>query len=229
MAKLAELESISTYLLPTLVILETPAEPEDLDDKTQEFDRNSSQVEPDTRQRRIMMPSEANDFYSLTLLQQIRIEISSSKFSKLVVPIAMVSNLEHGSVGGHPQHLSFGVAHRASGSVSFSQKEPYDAKASVNPRQMLRYLDAGAVDVVASPLLQDRVYNLTAHAYRAYKEACKDRAESLAMNRLRKRSWVGFEDKKPYAYLREDMYVQFGQSYDPDPRFSMLAHAKSHY
>ena len=210
MAKLAELESISTYLQPTLVIFETPAEPEDLDDKTQENDSSASQVELGIpRQGRIIMPTEANDFYSLTLLQQIRIEISSSKFSKLVVPIAMISTLEHGSGGGHPQHLSFGVAHRASGSVSFSQKESSDTKASVNPRQLLRYLDAGAVDVVASPLVQDRVYNLTAHAYRAYKEACKDRAESLAMNRLRKRSWVGFEDKKPYAYLREDMYVRY--------------------
>ena len=225
MAKLAELESISTYLQPTLVIFETPAEPEAQNDQIQEVPAASFQIEPHA-QERTRTPTKPNDIYSLTLLQKIRAEILSSRFSKLVVPIAMISNLNSSTVSGHPQHLSSGVIHRASGSLSFGQKESYDMKISVNPRQMLPYLDAGAVDVLTSPLLQDRLCNLTAHAYRAYKEACKDRAESLAMNRLRKRSWVGFDDKKPYAYLREDMYVCFGGSSSPDSWFTVLPLAK---
>jgi 3',5'-cyclic-nucleotide phosphodiesterase len=55
---------------------------------------------------------------------------------------------------------------------------------------------------------------LTVHAYRIYKTAKKEQSAFLASAskfiaaaRRRKQSWVGIEDEKPYAYLREAMYL----------------------
>ena len=70
---------------------------------------------------------------------------------------------------------------------------------------MLKYLEAGAVDVLNSPLMKDGVYGLVVHVHRAHKESVKDQAAFLATMRLRKRSWVGIDKEVPYTYLREAM------------------------
>ena len=72
---------------------------------------------------------------------------------------------------------------------------------------MLQCLDAGALDVVQSPLDKAGIMGLTVHAYRIYKTAKKEQAGFLAQaRRRRKQSWVGVEEEeKPYAYLREAM------------------------
>ena len=151
--------------------------------------------------------------YSLLLLQRIHAEISISKLSKLVVPIAMVSQPKTSSGSAYdtqsirPQHLSLGNVYRSNSSVHSGHSDLSNSYRSVDPRKMRRCLDAGAVDVLMSPLQSDRVYGLSVHGYRAHKEADDERTASLATNRIRKRSWVGFDDKKPYAYLREDMWV----------------------
>lgn len=207
MAKLSELESVSSNFQPTLVILETVVELEEENDRLQQLGRTFSQLEPKTRyKRRVAKSAELHDSYGFALLEQICAEISNRKFSKLVVPIAMIPSLEYDPLI-RPRHQSSQIIHKNSGSISSIQKQLKETEAAIDPRKTLQCLDAGAIDVLSSPLRLDRVSHLTVHAYRAYKEACKDRAKSLAINRLRKRSWVGFEEKKPYAYLREDMYV----------------------
>jgi 3',5'-cyclic-nucleotide phosphodiesterase len=72
---------------------------------------------------------------------------------------------------------------------------------------MLNCLEAGALDVVQSPLDKAGILGLTVHAYRIYKTAKKEQAGFLAQARgRRKQSWVGVEDEeKPYAYMREAM------------------------
>jgi 3',5'-cyclic-nucleotide phosphodiesterase len=71
---------------------------------------------------------------------------------------------------------------------------------------MLQCLDAGALDVVKSPLDKAGIMGLTVHAYRIYKSAKKEQGGFMAMTRRnRKQSWVGVEEEKPYAYLREAM------------------------
>ena len=72
---------------------------------------------------------------------------------------------------------------------------------------MLQCLDAGALDVVRSPLDKAGIMGLTVHAYRIYKSAKQEQAHYLSKvrGRGRKQSWVGMEDEKPYAYLREAM------------------------
>ncbi len=76
---------------------------------------------------------------------------------------------------------------------------------------MLNCLEAGALDVVQSPLDKAGIIGLTVHAYRIYKTAKKEQVGFLAQARgRRKQSWVGVEptseeDEKPYAYMREAM------------------------
>ena len=70
---------------------------------------------------------------------------------------------------------------------------------------MSRFLDAGAIDVLPSPLGVDRVQGLAVHAYRTYKEVSREAASFVLQKRNRKLSWVGIDEERPYAYLREVM------------------------
>jgi 3',5'-cyclic-nucleotide phosphodiesterase len=71
--------------------------------------------------------------------------------------------------------------------------------------RLTRYLDNGAVDVLTSPMSRDAVQGLAVHAYRIYKEVSASEAAFMAQKRNRKLSWVGVDETKPYAYLREAM------------------------
>lgn len=150
------------------------------------------------------------DCYGLPLLQHISAEISTSSLSKLVVPVAMIydkgsehptSHIFTSNRSSRPSSGGFPVfrptssnAKRAAGTSALSEHQ-----------QMLRCVDTGAVDVLMSPLQEERLRDLTVHAYRAHKEALNERTKFLAQKKVRKRSWLGNNDNKPYAYLREAM------------------------
>lgn len=70
---------------------------------------------------------------------------------------------------------------------------------------MSKYLDAGAVDVLTTPLSNERVQGLSTHAYRRHKEAVQEESSFVLEKRNRKLSWVGIDEERPYAYLREVM------------------------
>jgi 3',5'-cyclic-nucleotide phosphodiesterase len=123
------------------------------------------------------------------LLTHIASEISSRNFPKLVVPVVMLSGLDNEptSTGPLPSpglHMSYPLG---------------DAV------RWTRYLDAGAVDVLTSPIAKDRMLGLLTQAYRLQKEFAREEASFLTTKRNRKLSWVGVDDTKPYAYLREAM------------------------
>jgi 3',5'-cyclic-nucleotide phosphodiesterase len=144
--------------------------------------------------------------YGLKLLQCITSEIQYQSLSKLVVPIAIVSTA--GPSVANQSHQKFDSKSEAPQStyqsVSGSQK-PASLISPLDQARTIKYLDAGAVDVLASPILQERLPSLGIHAYRAHRDASKDQRAMLEMKRGRKRSWVGVDDQKPYAYLREAM------------------------
>jgi hypothetical protein len=52
---------------------------------------------------------------------------------------------------------------------------------------------------------KDRMLGLLTQAYRLQKEFAREEASFLTTKRNRKLSWVGVDDTKPYAYLREAM------------------------
>lgn len=215
MARLAELESISTNLQPTLVILETLVENESENEKTR--DSNIQTLSIPKHRGRAAAPGQSKGHYGLSLLVQISDAISQTNLSKLIVPIAMLPNRgtepidAFGTSGSHPHRFSSGGPNRASGNIGTSGTINQEINATIKPHELLQCLDAGAVDVLTSPLQHSRVKSLPVLAYRAYKDMCQERTTFLATKSLRKRSWVGFEERKPYAYLREDMYV-FGSA-----------------
>jgi 3',5'-cyclic-nucleotide phosphodiesterase len=115
-------------------------------------------------------------------------EIQSQNFSKLVIPVVVLSGFD-------PQHTP-----SALNSPSFNGSQHVN-----DPVRLVRYLDAGAVDVFPSPLTKHNVHALAVHAYRVHKEMSQAESAFLTTKRNRKLSWVGMNDEKPYAYLREAM------------------------
>lgn len=217
MAKLAELEYPPRNPLPTLVILEASPEIENDNGTCTNFLRPSSNsLHINKRKEPRLSSPESGELYGMALLQQICAEISTSKLSKLVIPIVMIPTIHNNihnakgdrrSVSTRPYHMSSaGGLNRIS--TASNHRETNTSSAMVTPQQVMHCMDAGALDVLLSPLQPNRLDSLVTLGYRAHKEASRDRAALIAKARLRKRSWVGFEDKRPYAYLREEMYVE---------------------
>ncbi|PWY95662.1 high affinity cAMP phosphodiesterase [Aspergillus sclerotioniger CBS 115572] len=73
------------------------------------------------------------------------------------------------------------------------------------PQHISKCLDAGAVDVLVTPLDSCRAQALVVQAYRTRKTALREQSRFLSRKKLRKHSWVGVHDEQPYAYLREAM------------------------
>jgi hypothetical protein len=129
-----------------------------------------------------------SDICGLRLLNHIASEIQFKKLSKLMIPIAVVSGFER----------DWAPTNIPSPSVHGSQVMSDSVR-------LTRFIDAGAVDVLTSPLTKTNVQGLAMHAYRTYREVSKADHTFMAAKRNRKMSWVGVEDEKPYAYLREAM------------------------
>ena len=147
--------------------------------------------------------------HAFALLQKIGAELSSSHLSKLILPVSMIHRSQADPAririaSGRVKSAWEGNSHRRSATLSSTLSDPLDFSALVASNLVLRCLEAGAIDCLHSPLQQDRLYGLTAHAFRAHKDACKDQP-ALLTKQMRKRSWVGMDEEKPYAYLRESM------------------------
>ncbi len=125
--------------------------------------------------------SEPDDIYAMHLLTHIAAEISSRNFSKLVIPIVMLTGLDY-KITSNPS-----------------------SNVLTDTVRLSRYLDGGAVDVLSSPLSKDRVRGLLIHGYRLQREFAREETSFMTNKRNRKLSWVGVDDAKPYAYLREAM------------------------
>lgn len=205
MAKLAVLECPLRNPQPTLVIIEASPETDNDNVTSTKFLRPSSIHINKRKEPRLSSP-EPGELYGMALLQQICAEISTSKLSKLVIPIVMIPAIHNSIHTANGEHISSGGLNRISTPSNY--RETNTPTTMVTPQQVVHCMDAGALDVLLSPLQPNRLESLVTLGYRAHKETSRDRAALLATARLRKRSWVGFEDKRPYAYLREEMYVE---------------------
>lgn len=127
------------------------------------------------------------------LLRSITSHIAQSRLSTLIVPLAFIE-------------LSEDAPH-ANGRQMSSEDRP------LVPREMLECMDDGAADVFFGPLALDRIRSIASHAYRVRKDKSKQTASFQEAKKARKRSWVGIDDRKPYSYLREEMYVRVAVRY----------------
>lgn len=218
LAKIAQLDFDNAVGTPTVVLIDVPHEEE-------VRNLHASQRPPEKTSdsfRRNEVGPEPDDLYGMHLLLYLSSEIQHERISKLIVPVVVHSGLNlteyFGSHDGPPATPGAHGSHMLT-----------------NPARMIRYLDAGAVDVLTSPLSKERVHGLAVHAYRVNKEVMRQNASFLS-RRNRKLSWVGVEEERPFAYLREAMVANLmdkicnpqnvGESIDPkydypDPRIGM--------
>ena len=201
-SKLSELNQASIVeLIPTLVLVDIPHE----DQYYERPSRDARTPSPTSQQVGSLYGEEIQgEAYGVSLLQWIASEIQYQSLSRLVVPVAVVASPEHHALAVRTTRGRTD----SRGEVQFSFSLPKKRAGLITPldqARTMRYLDVGAVDVLTSPLLQDRLPSLAIHAYRAHKDASKEQRALLEMKRGRKRSWVGVDDQKPYAYLREAM------------------------
>lgn len=197
MAKVNHLDSLNGNVQPVLVMLATPA-------------RDSSEDFPNEAFQSPSFTSHSSVSCGLTLLQQISTEVSTSALSKLIVPVAMLYKTETETVSGDSQWNNRPSRPSSGGFPVHSTKSASPGRRSngnvlADPKHALRCVEIGAVDVLTSPLHEDRLRGLSVPAYRAHKEALKERTKFLEQKRIRKRSWLGNTDNKPHAYLREAM------------------------
>jgi len=159
---------------------------------------------PHVLRRQITFSSESDESYGLQLLSRIASDLQVEEGVKLIIPVAVVQPKRKDS--DSPSEHSAPTSSLARGSESTIASNE-DQSAIIDSHMMLNCLEAGALDVVQSPLDKAGILGLTVHAYRIYKSAKKEQAGFLAQARgRRKQSWVGVEDEeKPYAYMREAM------------------------
>ena len=165
---------------------------------------------PPTLKRQTTFSAENDESYGLQLLSRITSDLQVDEGAKLVVPVALVRQKRKDSAPSlvNPARNSY------PGKDALTRLNLEDRPSPIDSNMMLQCLDAGALDVVPSPLNNEKIMGLTVHAYRLYKGAKKQQSaflasasEFIAAARRRKQSWVGIEEEKPYAYLREAMYA----------------------
>lgn len=192
-------------LIPTLVLIDIP-----YDDQFNERPAREVRTPSPSSKQQVdgILDNDPGEAYGIKLLQWIASEIQQLRLSKLIVPVAVVSASEQSlPVDSSKNRMS---SRSEPAPITGYEIGRQNRKSSGNyipldQRRTMRLLDIGAMDVITSPLLLDRLPSLAVHAYRAHKDASKDQKALLEQKRGRKRSWVGVEDQKPYAYLREEM------------------------
>lgn len=160
---------------------------------------------PNLLRKEITFSSESDESYGLQLLSRIASDLQVDEGVKLIIPVAIVQPKRNDSYDAALDAVQPEVSRAPYGPES----DPVairDTSDAIETELMLQCLDAGALDVVKSPLDKAGIMGLTVHAYRIYKNAKKEQTGFMAMTRRnRKQSWVGVEDEQPYAYLREAM------------------------
>lgn len=161
---------------------------------------------PNLLRKEITFSSESDESYGLQLLSRIASDLQVDEGVKLIIPVAIVLPKRKDSFDEALDTVRPPEVSRAPYGPESQPVEIKDNSDIIDAQLMLQCLDAGALDVVRSPLDKAGIMGLTVHAYRIYKNAKKEQGGFMAMaRRTRKQSWVGVEEEKPYAYLREAM------------------------
>ncbi|OAX79828.1 hypothetical protein ACJ72_05850 [Emergomyces africanus] len=150
--------------------------------------------------RFLRFSSESDDFCALEVLARFSANLKIQTEVNLATPIALLRFVQddvdcgksRGSEAKDDQAITEGTAN----DMTF-----------VN-RCITRCLDAGAVDVLTTPLHISRLQGLSIRAYKIFKMARKQQWFDTASGRPKTHSWVGATDHQPYSYLRETMVTK---------------------
>ena len=178
---------------------------------------------PHALHRSFTFTSESDESYGLQLLSRIASDLQVADYGKLIIPIAITrskngtdslleTHNEEGNSSNNEQDDFLKPNDRTLSAGSrplsvISAQKRLGTRDSQDAQLLLKCLDAGAVDVVIDHLDQTRVLSLVGLVYKAWKATKKASASFLSKKKTRRQSWVGMDDEKPYAYLRESMYV----------------------
>ncbi|PGH18617.1 hypothetical protein AJ79_00396 [Helicocarpus griseus UAMH5409] len=140
--------------------------------------------------------AESDEFCVVDLLSAFSANMNLGDEPSLAVPIAVL-RFEQSNV---PDRNPDGSGAKGEEATSEGANDIFSLNSCV-----ARCLDAGAVDVLTTPLDPLRIQSLSVLGYRTHKAAQKAQSKLRAGRRIRKQSWVGTNDQQPYAYLREAM------------------------
>lgn len=185
LAKISHILESTKDNIPTIVLIDIPYDEEQ---RLKRLSREPRTPSPTATRLIRVETGEPNDLYGMHLLTHISSEIATKNFSKLVLPVVILSGVD-----------------REWTSNTLASPSLHGSQIRTDTVRLARYLDAGAVDVLTSPISKDGAHGLVIHAYRMHKEVTREEASFLTTKRNRKLSWVGTNDAKPYAYLREAM------------------------
>ncbi|KAK5257605.1 3',5'-cyclic-nucleotide phosphodiesterase [Cryomyces antarcticus] len=185
LSRIHDLNDSKNEPVPTILIIDIPYDEEH---SQRRASRGRGTTSSAFTERPVLESPGPDDIYGMHLLLHISSEIQQQNLSKLFIPVAVLTGVDQTIL-----------------SQSLSSPNQHGSQILADPVRMTRYLDAGAVDVLTSPMSKNRVHGLAVHAYRGYKEYAKEEFGFLNAKRNRKLSWVGVEEAKPYAYLREAM------------------------
>ncbi|OQE39369.1 hypothetical protein PENCOP_c007G08954 [Penicillium coprophilum] len=146
---------------------------------------------PGSIHRTFTFSTQSDEARGLSLLSGVSNDLQAQEGPNLVIPIAILR-----------LPTSDGPSDNA---VTGPTSQPSQGSIAVEHKQIARCLDAGAVDVLTTPLDRSRTRGLVVHAYRTRKAAQREMTRFLARRKQRKLSWVGVHDEQPYSYLREAM------------------------
>lgn len=177
---------------PTIILLDMPHKP--FFTQTVASSRPHSPTSDASSCAEIHTPD--NDLYGLNLLQKLITEAHLRNMTKLIVPIPIISHSRHEQISAVGQRMTDGAHEHTTA--------PFDSL-SANRDIIRKCLDLGAVDVIISPLNSRCIATLEICAYRAHRDAAREQQALLGIKRGRQRSWVGVNEEKPFAYLREAM------------------------
>ncbi|KAF4554241.1 3'5'-cyclic nucleotide phosphodiesterase-like protein [Elsinoe fawcettii] len=166
---------------PTLLLIDIP-------DNDESHIVSPLSSNPPSMGQQTVEKNEPFDLYGIHMLSHICSSIQQRSMSRLIIPIAVTVNAEAARAALEEEPSLWALS-----------------KCSPDSVRGIKYLDIGAADVLTSPISPDRVQGLTSHAYRIFKEYAKEDTSSILTKRNRKLSWIGLDEERPFAYLREAM------------------------
>ncbi|KAJ5788702.1 hypothetical protein N7457_003692 [Penicillium paradoxum] len=143
---------------------------------------------PGSIHRTFTFSTHSDEARGLSLLSGVSNDIQAQEGPNLVIPVAVLRLPT-------PENAAAGP----------TSQPHFRGPITAEHKQIARCLDAGAVDVLTTPLDRSRIQGLVVHAYRTRKAAQREMTRFLARRKQRKLSWVGVHDEQPYSYLREAM------------------------
>ncbi|KAJ5362987.1 hypothetical protein N7541_003831 [Penicillium brevicompactum] len=147
---------------------------------------------PGSIHRTFTFSTQSDEARGLSLLSGVSNDIQVQEGPNLVIPIAIL-------------RLPASDASAENSGAAPTSSPRSQGPLTVEHKQIARCLDAGAIDVLTTPLDRSRIQGLVVHAYRTRKAAQREMSRFLARRKQRKLSWVGVHDEQPYSYLREAM------------------------